>query len=310
MVETVDGSVMQPVGRRMPNEATRPPEELLISLEKLRFRTSEEFLEQLEERKRLERQWANFSRDKEHPQAQDTHGTNEQLRGNSQWYSTTKLSHQYMDRWLADHVPGKIVLDYACGNGDQVLQAGQIGATLAIGIDVSNISITNGAEEAQRRGLSGKCVFLEGDCENTGLPDNSVDVILCFGVLHHLDLTFAYPEMHRILKPGGCIFAVEALNYNPLIRLYRRFTPDMRTEWEKEHILSLKEVRAAKKYFNVGEVRYWHLASVLGAFFRGVPPVFRAVMPVLNGCDRLLTTIPGIQLMAWQFTFELFKTKS
>lgn len=294
----------------MPNEAARPPEELLISLEKLRFRTSEEFLEQLEERKRLERQWANFSRDKEHPHARDVHGTNEQLRGNSQWYSTTKLSHQYMDRWLADHVPGKIVLDYACGNGDQVLQAGRIGASLAIGIDVSNVSITNGAEEAQRRGLSDKCVFLEGDCENTGLPDNSVDVILCFGVLHHLDLTYAYPEMHRILKPGGCIFAVEALNYNPLIRLYRRFTPDMRTEWEKEHILSLKEVRAAKKYFDVGEIHYWHLTSLFGAFFRHVPHVFRAVMPVLNGCDRLLTAIPGVQLMAWQFTFELFKPKN
>jgi ubiquinone/menaquinone biosynthesis C-methylase UbiE len=303
----VDASVTQNIGRGMPYESTKPPEELLTSLERLRFRTSEEFQGQLDERKRLERQWANFSRDKEHPQ--DTHGTSEQVRGNAKWYSTTKLSHQYLDQWLANHVAGKTVLDYACGNGDQVLDAAQKGANIAIGIDVSDVSIRNAACEAERLGLSDKCVFLEGDCENTGLPDNSVDVILCFGVLHHLDLSYAYPEMHRILKPGGCVLAAEALNYNPLIRLYRNFTPDMRTGWEKEHILSLKEVRAAKRYFNVGEIRFWHLLSVFGAFFLGTPPIFRALMPVLNGCDRLLTSIPGIQLMAWQFTFELFKTK-
>jgi ubiquinone/menaquinone biosynthesis C-methylase UbiE len=296
------------IRENMPTEPTQPPEELLTALARLRSRACEEFLGHLEERKRQERQFANFSRDKEDPQA--IHGTNEQRRANSKWYSTTELSHDYQNQWLAEHVPGKIVLDYACGNGGEALKTAQMGAALAIGIDVSDVSIRNAADEAERNGLSSKCVFLEGDCENTGLPDNSVDVILCCGMLHHLDLTHAYPEMHRILRPGGCVFAAEALNYNPLIRLYRKLTPDMRTEWEKVHILSLKEVRAAKKYFNVGEIRYWHLLSVFGAFLRGVPPVFRAVMPVLNGCDRFLLAIPGIQLMAWQFTFELFKPKA
>jgi len=93
-------------------------------------------------------------------------------------------------------------------------------------------------------------------------------------MLHHLDLTHAYPELHRILKPGGHLLASEALNYNPLIQLYRRLTPEMRTDWAKEHIPSLKDVRAAKQYFEVGEIRYWHLSSVLGAFLRGVPSIF------------------------------------
>lgn len=280
-------------------------DELTIALRELRTRSSEDFLGILDERKRQERQWANFSRDEQGGQVHE--GTNEQRRANYKWYSTTQVSMDYRDRWLAEHVPGKVFLDYACGNGAETMKAARMGAATAIGIDVSNVSVGNGAAAAAREGLDERCVFIEGDCENTGLPANSVDVILCSYMLHHLDLRHAYPELHRILKPGGCILASEALNYNPLIKLYRRLTPELRTEWEKEHILSLKDVRAAKQYFNVGDVRYWHLTSVFGAFVRGIPPVFRAAMPVLNGLDRLLLAIPGVQLMAWQFSFELFK---
>lgn len=284
-----------------------PAGELMIALEKLRSRNSDEFLAILNERKLQERQWANFSRDEQGPQA--VQKTNEQRRANFKWYSTTQVSMDYRDRWLAERVPGKVFLDYACGNGAETIKAARLGADIAIGLDVSNVSVANGAAAAEREGLACRCVFIEGDCENTELPSNSVDVVLCSYMLHHLDLTHAYPELHRILKPGGCILATEALNYNPLIGLYRKLTPELRTEWEKEHILSLKDVRAAKQYFNVGEIRYWHLASVLGAFVRGVPPVFRAALPALNLLDRFLLAIPGLQLMAWQFSFELFKPR-
>jgi SAM-dependent methyltransferase len=279
--------------------------ELMIALEELRSRNSDEFLAILDERKRQERQWANFSRDEQGSQA--VQGTNEQRRANFKWYSTTQVSMDYRDRWLAEHVSGKVFLDYACGNGAETLKAARMGAAMAIGIDVSNVSVANGAAAAAREELADRCVFIEGDCENTGLPSNSIDVVLCSYMLHHLDLVHAYPELHRVLKPGGCILASEALNYNPLIRLYRKMTPELRTEWEKEHILSLRDVRAAKRYFNVGEIRYWHLFSVLGAFVRTIPPVFRVCMPALNAIDGIITRIPGVQLMAWQFSFELHK---
>jgi SAM-dependent methyltransferase len=294
-------------GTQVSNGQRAGQNELTVALETLRTRSSNEFLAALDERKRQERQWANFSRDEQGAQACE--GTNEQRRANYKWYSTTQVSIEYRDRWLAAHVPGKVFLDYACGNGAETIKAARMGASTAIGLDVSNVSVANGAAAAASEGLDERCVFIEGDCENTELPANSIDVIFCSYMLHHLDLTHAFPELHRILKPGGCILASEALNYNPLIRLYRKWTPELRTEWEKEHILSLRDVRAAKRYFNVGDIRYWHLASVFGAFVRGIPPVFRAAMPVLNGLDRLLLAIPGVQLLAWQFSFELFKPR-
>jgi SAM-dependent methyltransferase len=121
-------------------------------------------------------------------------------------------------------------------------------------------------------------------------------------MLHHLDLSYAFPELRRVLRPGGRILAVEALNYNPAIKLYRRLTPEMRTDWEKNHILSFKDLRFAERFFHVENVRCWHIVSMFASYAN-----FMAALPVLNLIDAGLTRIPGIRLMAWIFTFELVK---
>ena len=99
-------------------------------------------------------------------------------------------------------------------------------------------------------------MFFQADCEDTKLPDSSIDLIICSGMLHHLDLSYVFPELRRVLKADGKILAIEALDYNPAIKLYRLITPDMRTEWEKAHILSFSDLEFAKRYFNVKNVKY------------------------------------------------------
>jgi ubiquinone/menaquinone biosynthesis C-methylase UbiE len=146
--------------------------------------------------------------------------------------------------------------------------------------------------------------FVQADAENTLLPDNSVDRVVCSGMLHHLDLSYAFPELRRILKPGGRILAMEALDYNPAIKLYRYITPEMRTDWEKAHILTLSDIRFARKFFTVENIKYWHIASVIAPYVR-----MMGLLPALNWLDRYLTRIPFVQLMAWIFTFELVKPK-
>lgn len=43
-------------------------------------------------------------------------------------------------------------------------------------------------------------------------PDDSFDVITCFGVLHHIaNVTFVLGECHRVLKPGGVMFLREPI---------------------------------------------------------------------------------------------------
>jgi SAM-dependent methyltransferase len=215
-------------------------------------------------------------------------------------YRTTEASVQFVRDWLQSRVRGKVFLDYACGDGACAIDAARHGSELSIGLDISDVSIRNARRAATAAGVADRCVFIQGDCENTGLPAESVDVVLCSGMLHHLDLSFAFPELRRILNKRGVILAVEALNYNPLIRLYRRLTPQLRTPWEKRHILSLADVRFASRFFDVTDIRYWHLLTPLATFFAPAQGLFDAV-------DRVLLNVPVLQLMSWQFTFELHK---
>lgn len=51
---------------------------------------------------------------------------------------------------------------------------------------------------------SSEILVLEGSAEEIPLPDGSVDLVLCKGVLHELgDLERAAGEMVRILNPEG-----------------------------------------------------------------------------------------------------------
>ena len=95
-------------------------------------------------------------------------------------------------------------LDYACGNGDMTLAAARHGAKLSIGLDISSVSIRNAERTAHDEKID-NTYFLQADAENTKLPDGCIDVIICSGMLHHLDLSYAFPELRRILKPGGIL---------------------------------------------------------------------------------------------------------
>lgn len=164
------------------------------------------------------------------------------------------------------------------------------GAKLVVGIDISEVSIRNASEIAERDGLSSRTRFLQRDCEATGLPSDSFDLVLCSGMLHHLNLERAFPELDRLLRPG-----VEALNYNPAIKLYRRLTPQHRTVWESKHILSLREVRYAKKWFKVERMRFFCMAAPLATILpRG--SLRNVAMRVGQAIDSALTRLPFVRL--------------
>ena len=257
------------------------------------------WLSTLDQRKRAELEFHNRDRDPNFVNtAAHAADTYEKFYGNKKYYSATRRSTEYVDAWIASNVQGKVFLDYACGNGNYAIFAAKAGAALSLGFDISNVSVENARRNAE--GVDNVRYF-QADAENTKLPDNCIDVVICSGMLHHLDLSYAYPELRRILKPGGRVLAVEALDYNPAIKLYRLLTPAMRTDWEKAHILSLKDVAFARRFFDVEDVKYWHVLGYAGG-------KFPALLPMLDATDRLLEKIPYINRMAWMFTFCLRKT--
>jgi ubiquinone/menaquinone biosynthesis C-methylase UbiE len=278
------------------------PERIRESLVELQKISNEEWIASLDARKKQELLFHDRDRDRATKERIDQ-DTYERFYGNKKYYSATADSKKYVDDWILRHARGNVFLDYACGDGVNAIKAAQAGAGLAIGLDISRVSVENAARDADAAGVSGNTFFVQGDAENTRLPNGCVDVVICSGMLHHLDLSFAFPELRRILAPGGRILCVEALDYNPAIKLYRHLTPDMRTEWEKSHILTLKDVQFARRFFDVGEIRYWHILNILS-------PHIPALAPLLSRLDRILAQVPLVRLMAWIFTFELLKKRS
>jgi ubiquinone/menaquinone biosynthesis C-methylase UbiE len=262
--------------------------------------SNEEWLASLTPRKRKELEFHDRDRDRKAVGSLDS-DTYERFYGNKKYYDATGRSKRWVEEWLAKNVPGKVFLDYACGDGKQAIHAANLGAALAIGIDISRVSVENARADAEEKGVGSITRFVQGDAENTMLPAESVDVVLCSGMLHHLDLSYALPELRRILVPGGKILAVEALDYNPAIKIYRWLTPAMRTEWEAAHILSLRDVEFARRFFKVRDVRFWHITSILSPHLSFLPTSF------FDSLDSFAERVPLLQLMSWMFTFVMEK---
>ena len=272
-------------------------EDLKAHIYELDSITNEEWINSLSDRKLKELQFHDKDRDLSRLEACKSSDTYDKFYGNKKYYKTTQRSFNYKDQWIASNCKDKIFLDFACGNGNNALLAARSGAKLSIGFDISRVSVENARKNAEDLD---NIIFFQADAENTKLPNDSVDTIICSGMLHHLDLSYALPELRRILKPKGKILAIEALDYNPIIKLYRKFTPNMRTEWEKAHILDFNDLKFASRFFAIGETRFWHLLGYLSA-------KVRFIGPILETLDILLEKIPLIRRLSWIFTFELIK---
>lgn len=223
------------------------------------------------------------------------------LTANKKWYAVSRESKAFTEDFLCRHSRGARSLDYACGDGYYSLLMAGAGADVT-GIDISPMSVANARREARAKGL--KAEFEVMDCEQLGIPDSTFDLINVSGVLHHLELSKAYAELARVLKPTGKVICVEALAHNPIFRTYRRLTPHLRTEFETEHILRRRDVLKAREFFNRVEWRFFHLASLSAVPFRN-SRLFEPVLSVLETLDDGLLRIPGLRWWAWQIAFVL-----
>lgn len=99
--------------------------------------------------------------------------------------------------------PGSTLLDLACGRGAYGLLIAQKAGTSLIGVDFSAQALTEAREQAARMGVS-SANFRIGELTATGLPDASIEAVLCTDAIQFPDEpAIAYGEIRRVLKPGG-----------------------------------------------------------------------------------------------------------
>jgi SAM-dependent methyltransferase len=107
--------------------------------------------------------------------------------------------HIYRYRFATRFVRGRRVLDIACGEGYGAAALARAGALSVVGIDLS----AETCEHARRKyGLDAR----PGDAHRIPLPDRSIDVIVSFETIEHLDTPGAFlDECVRLLAPGGTL---------------------------------------------------------------------------------------------------------
>ncbi|MFZ4699216.1 MAG: class I SAM-dependent methyltransferase [Candidatus Methylumidiphilus sp.] len=110
-----------------------------------------------------------------------------------------------------NEIVDKVVIDFGCGEGSEVIEIARHGARKVIGLDIQEKFLEVGRERAVKEGLEGKCIFaLE--------TNEKADVITAIDSFEHFDEPSSILEtMSRLLKPSGCVLvAFGPTWYHPL----------------------------------------------------------------------------------------------
>lgn len=214
-------------------------------------------------------------------------------------------SYSFCYELIEKHAKDKKILDYGCGNGVHTSQLAKFGKEV-IGIDLSKPSIDIAEKRIERKGLSSKAKFLVMDCEKLDFPDNSFDLIFDGGTFSSLDINKAFPELKRVLKPGGIIIGIETLGHNPFTNFKREINrkTGKRTDWAVEHILKLEDLDRAKTFFKNVEPCFFHLTSwIMFPFLR--IRFFSMLLKLIERIDRIFLKLPSVKKYAFKVVFIL-----
>jgi hypothetical protein len=88
-----------------------------------------------------------------------------------------------------------------------------------------------------------------------------------------------------------------------LINLYRKLTPELRTE--DEHPLLMRDLATIRESFESVETRFFHLMSMAAVPFRRMPG-FEALVKGLDGVDRVIfALLPPVRRYAWMVVLQM-----
>src|SRR5439155_17888788 len=132
--------------------------------------------------------------------------------------------------------------------GEEVVPLRYRGARV-IGMDISPHLIAIARERLQRYGIDAELQI--ASAYETRLTDQSVDVVFCMSVLHHLQLDRVKNEIRRILKPDGLFILKEPVRFSKTMERLRKLFAPREDVSEFEHPLNSKELNSLAEGFQV-----------------------------------------------------------
>lgn len=202
---------------------------------------------------------------------------------------------------LVDRIsPPGHVLELGCGLHSTMWSMMERGLEVTA-IDISQVAIDACRAEYDRRGLQGG-EFLHMNAEELDFPADTFDAVSGTGILHHLDIDRAMEGCARVLKPGGRVVLMEPMGHNPAVNLYRRFTPDQRTD--DEHPLLMDDFDLLRRHFDRVDVDFYHFLS-LGSLALSKTKSFGSAIRRLDRVDQwVFAKVPATKRMAWMAVIE------
>jgi SAM-dependent methyltransferase len=177
--------------------------------------------------------------------------------------SATAAENQHVLQQFGD-VRGKRILDYGCGLAEGGIYLAKLGASV-VGVDVSERMLAAARELAGQHGVEIETRLVSS--ARIPAADGEFDLVYGNGVLHHVDLDTAVPELARVMGPQarGCF--IEPLPYNPVINVYRRMADQVRTV--DEIPLRFEDIERFRSHFGqLSHREFWLLTlSVFLKFF-------------------------------------------
>jgi len=182
----------------------------------------------------------------------------------------------------------KTILECGCGTG-QLSHYLQLNNNHVLGIDMSLASLGLAMQHKKHNSLT-RASFAQMNIFNLAIKDNSFDVVISHGVLHHtFDARRAFGQIVKKLKPGGIVMV--GLYNNParlptLIRskLIGLFGPNI--DFVVRNRIRDKrkaETWIADQYYNPHET--WHSIDEVMEWFRENDISYTNCSPAIMGTD-------------------------
>ena len=201
---------------------------------------------------------------------------------------------------LGNDLSTKRVLEYGCGPGWITVELARRGARVST-FDISPEAVAQTRHALAAQGLLAQCDVRVMAGERLEYENDSIDLAVGFAILHHLELDSALSELRRVLKPGGKAIFAEPLASNPLIRLYRRLTPQYRTPDEAP--IDLERFRERLTGFSKYRHEEHLLLATAALACCYIPGLSGAAAPaqrmLMRADDMLLSAMPWAGKWAW-----------
>lgn len=194
------------------------------------------------------------------------------------------------------------ILDFGCGDGQYVEKIIKYNPKKITGIDISEVAIDDANKKAKKLGLNVN--YKVDNCEKTSFKNDSFDIVYGTGILHHLQINKCLDEINRVLKSNGSLLFIEPLGTNPLINLYRKFTPRSRSV--DEHPLVNKDFKYINEKFTDVKIKYYgFLTLVFFPFYKS--PDNSKLFKILTLFDQYLFKFKLFQYFAWSVLIKAKK---